>query len=120
MQCIFERGRGRGRGRGETREGETREGERDEGKGIQCLVLILVLTQFRLLHFCITALSDQDHCIILQIKDMLGTSHFVLCREVVLFRRLFCTECVYNGTSRLSFVGRFVLLVSSDQCRTLH
>ena len=28
----------------------------------------------------------------LWIKDTFGTSHFVLCKEVVLFRRLFCTE----------------------------
>ncbi len=27
--------------------------------------------------------------------DTLGTQHFVLCREVVLFRRLFCIECYY-------------------------
>ncbi len=27
-------------------------------------------------------------------NDMLGTQPFVLCREVVLFRRLFCMECV--------------------------
>ena len=32
-----------------------------------------------------------------------GTQHFVLCREVVLFQRLFCTEFVYNGTFDLSF-----------------
>ena len=36
--------------------------------------------------------------------DTIGSRHFVLCREVVLFQRLFCTECV-------SFVGRFVLAV---------
>ena len=27
-----------------------------------------------------------------------GIQHFVLCREVVFFQRLFCTEFVYNGT----------------------
>ena len=28
----------------------------------------------------------------------LGTQPFVLCREVVLFWRLFCIECIYKGT----------------------
>ncbi len=28
------------------------------------------------------------------IMDMLGTQPFILCREVVLFRRLFCMECI--------------------------
>ena len=29
--------------------------------------------------------------------------------EVVLFWKLFCTECIYKGTFRLSFVERFIL-----------
>ena len=30
--------------------------------------------------------------------DTFGTSHFVHCRDVVLFWRLFCIECICNGT----------------------
>ena len=39
-------------------------------------------------------------------KDTFGTSHFVLCREVVFFQRRFSIECVYKSTFGLSFVGR--------------
>ena len=41
---------------------------------------------------------------------MFGTQHFVLCREVVLFRRLFYITCVYMCTISLSIVWRFVLI----------
>ena len=44
--------------------------------------------------------------------DTLGTQPFVLYREVVLFWRLFCIECIYKGTFRLSFIERFVLFQS--------
>ena len=45
-----------------------------------------------------------------QIMDTLGTQPFVLCKEVVLFWRLFCIECIYTKvTFRLSFIERFVL-----------
>ncbi len=49
--------------------------------------------------------------------DMLGTQHFVLCREVVLFRRLFCIECyvllvcpLLGGLSSfgVSFIGGYL------------
>ena len=42
----------------------------------------------------------------------LGTSCFVLCREIVLFQRWFSIKCVYMSTFSLSFVGRFVLFQS--------
>ena len=48
----------------------------------------------------------------LQIVGTIGTHPFVLCREVVLFRRLFCTECVYESIFGVSFVGRYVLFRS--------
>ena len=42
----------------------------------------------------------------LLIMDTLGTHPFVLCKEVVLFWRLFCIECIYKGTFKLSFVPK--------------
>ena len=54
-------------------------------------------------------------------EDTLGTSHFVLCREVVLFqRRFFFMECVYKSTFllgglssfRVSFIGGFTVYMN--------
>ena len=45
-------------------------------------------------------------------KGTFGISHFVLCRVVVLFQRLFSVETIYNSTFGLSFVGRLVFFWS--------
>ncbi len=61
----------------------------------------------------------------LRIVDTLGTQHFVLCREVVLFRRLFCIECItrvllvcplFGGLSSfgVSFYWRFHCICNLD------
>ena len=43
--------------------------------------------------------------------DTLGTSHFILCREVVLLQRLFCTECV-----AIQFLDCPLLLGALSEC----
>ncbi len=61
-------------------------------------------------HFITTTLSSLPYCAswciqcTLRIVDILRTQLFVLCRAVVLFRRLFGM-----GTFRLSFIGGFTL-----------
>ena len=47
----------------------------------------------------LTIIQQNQNCLTiiqwnLRIVDTIGTHPFVLCREVVLFQRLFCTECV--------------------------
>ena len=50
------------------------------------------------------------HKVTVNMQEPLNNGHtwdtgFVLCKEVVLFWRLFCVECIYKrGTLRLSFV----------------
>ncbi len=63
-----------------------------------------------------------------QIMDMLGTQHFVLCREVVLFQRLFCTILehfwfvlcseVYTILFRIVLYRSFHCIASYIQCYT--